>query len=35
MRCNWNLTKAQFEIVLEFCRLDAIGVWLENNLNVP
>ena len=35
MRCNWNLAKAQFGIVLEIFRLDAIGFWLGNNLNVP
>ena len=35
MRCNWNLAKAQFGIVIDFFRLDAIGFWLGNNLNVP
>ena len=35
MRCNRNLARAQFGIVLEFFRLDAIGVWLGNNLKVP
>ena len=35
MRCNWKLAEAQFGIVLEFFRLDAIGVWVGNKLNVP
>ena len=35
MRCNWNLANAQFGIVLELFRLDAIRIWLGNNLNVP
>ena len=35
MRFIWKLAEAQFGFVLEFFRLDAIGVRLGNNLNVP
>ena len=29
MRCNWNLAKTHFGIVLECFRGDAIGIWLR------
>ena len=29
MRCDWNLAKTPFAIVLEYFRLDAIGIWLR------
>ena len=35
MRCDWNLAKTQFGIVLDFFRLDVIGIWLGNNLKMP
>ena len=34
MRCDWNLAKQQFEIVLEYFRWDAIGIWLRQNLGL-
>ena len=34
MRCDWNLAKTQFEIVLEHFRRDAIGVWLRHTLKL-
>ena len=33
-RCNWNLAKTQFEIVLEYFRGDVIGIWLRHNLKL-
>ena len=29
MRCDWNLAKTQIGIVLEFFRLDLMGIVLE------
>ena len=34
MRCDWNLAKTQFEIVLAYFRWDAIGIWLRLNLQL-
>ena len=34
MRCDWNLDKTQFEIVLVYFRRDAIGIWLRQNLKL-
>ena len=34
MRCDWNLAKTQFGIVLEDFRLDAIAIWLRHNLEL-
>ena len=35
MRCDWNLAKTQFGIVLGYFRLDAIGIfWLRPNLEM-
>ena len=33
-RCNWNLAKTQFGIVLEYFRGDVIGIWLRHNLEL-
>ena len=35
MRCDWNLAKTQFGIVLKYFRWDAIGIWLRQNLGLP
>ena len=34
MTCDWNLAKTQFGIVLGYFRLDAIGIWLRQNLEL-
>ena len=34
MRCDWNLDKTQFGIVLEDFRCDATGIWLRHNLEM-
>ena len=34
MRCDWNLAKTHYEIVLEFFRRDAIGIWLRHKLKL-
>ena len=35
IRCDWNLVKTQIGIVLEYLRLDAMGIWLRHNLELP
>ena len=35
MRCEWNLAQTRFGIVLKYFRSDAIGIWLEQNLEFP
>ena len=34
VRCDWNLAKTQLEIVLDYFRSDAIGIWLRHNLKL-
>ena len=34
MRCNWNLAKTRFGIVLEHFRWHAIGIWLRQDLEL-
>ena len=34
MRCDWNLAKTQFDIVLEYFQRDAIGIWLRQKLEL-
>ena len=34
MRCDWNMAKTQIGIVLEFFRLDLMGIWLRHNLKL-
>ena len=34
MRCDWNLATTLFEIVLEYFRGDAIGIWLRQILRL-
>ena len=34
MRCDSNLAETQFEIVLEYFRRDAIGIWLGDILKL-
>ena len=34
MRCDWNLAKTKFGIVLEGFQGDAIGIWLRQNLEL-
>ena len=34
MRCDWNLAETQFGIVLGYFRLDAIGIWLRQKLEL-
>ena len=35
MRCEWNLAKTRFGIVVEYFRSDAIVVWLRQILDLP
>ena len=35
MRCDWNLAETQFQFVLEYIRIDATGIWLRHNLELP
>ena len=34
MRCDWNLAKTRFRIVLEDFRSDAMGSWLRQDLKM-
>ena len=34
VRCNWNLAKTRFAIVLENFRGDSIGIWLRQDLEL-
>ena len=34
MRCDWNMAKTQFGIVLGYFQLDAIGIGLRHNLEL-
>ena len=34
IRCDGNLAKTQIGIVLEFFRLDLMGIWLRHNLEM-
>ena len=34
MRCDWNLAKTKFGIVLGYFQLDAIGIWLRHKMEL-